>query len=370
MNENSFIKDIGRSYIVSSFLPTALFIAVGLLIFRGFIPKLLSARLIEQDIFYTSQWFLFAAFTSWLAFGLYSGVNSIIQLYEGYGWPEFISQPFKEYLTLKFGEKKTSILAIFKTLDEKQSASELSFDELIEFGETQEKAKFEYLELENLAPIDHKNLLPTRLGNILRACEIYPMEKYSIPGVILWPRLLQLLPKELKDQIEERFNQLVFALNTSFLAYVIGILAISVGLLRLPCQAWKHIPSCHYAEPTNFFERGFTNLAPTEYMLIGLLFILVGYLAYCVSIPITQNFGLLIRTSYDLYRFDLLRKLNHRLPKNIKEEKNFWQKITEYMIAGDRLGFETPDITYSIRKELFDYREPPKRKPSKKKEAS
>jgi hypothetical protein len=97
------------------------------------------------------------------------------------------------------------------------------------------------------------------------------------------------------------------------------------------------------------------------------LFLVGGYILYCVSIPIAQSFGSLIRTSYDLYRFELLRKLNHRLPKTIAEEKGFWQKITEYMIAGDRLGFETPNITYSIRKKLIDYKEPRKKRKSSKK---
>ena len=93
-----------------------------------------------------------------------------------------------------------------------------------------------------------------------------------------------------------------------------------------------------------------------------MLFIVAGYIAYRLSIPIVVNFGLLIRTSYDLYRFELLRKLNHPIPKSIQEEKNFWEKISEYMIAGDRLGFQPVEFSYSIRNELLDYKEPAKKR--------
>jgi hypothetical protein len=273
----------------------------------------------------------------------------------------------KEIFIFTLAPKKTNILNLFKILGKKQTAKDLTYAELIEFGESQAAAKNEYMALESLVPIDDENLLPTRLGNIIRASEIYPMEKYSIPGVILWPRLLQLLPKGLKDQIEEEFNKLTFTLNSSLLSYLIGLLACGVGIIRLPCQIGIHIAACHPIRPANFFERGFNNIAPLEYIYIGLLFLVGGYILYCVSIPIAQSFGSLIRTSYDLYRFELLRKLNHRLPKTIAEEKGFWQKITEYMIAGDRLGFETPNITYSIRKKLIDYKEPRKKRKSSKK---
>ena len=366
--ENSLIKDIGRSYIVSSFLPTALFSAVGLLIFKGFIPKLLSTRLVEQDVFYASQWFLFVIFTSWLAFGLYSGISSIIQLYEGYSWPSFISKPLKGMTASSLAIRKKNISAVLNIIDSKQSAKDLTLIELIEFGEKQEKARYEYMAIEGLAPLDNQSLLPTRLGNVLRASEIYSMEKYSIPGIMLWPRLLQLLPKELKEQIEEEFNKLTFTINSSLLSYSIGILSLSVGIIRLPCQIWRSITFCSQDKHLNFFERGFNNIAPSEYLIIGLLFLVVGYIAYCASIPVAQSFGSLIRTSYDLYRFELLRKLNHRLPKSIVEEKGFWQKLTEYMIAGDKLGFETPNIVYSLRKELIDYDKPKvKRRPIKRK---
>ncbi len=367
MNDNSLIKDIGRSYIVSSFLPAVLFVSIGIMIFRGFTPEIVVLRVGEKNIFYASQLFLFFAFTSWLAFGLYSTANATVRFFEGYYLPSQISKPMAEQLGRKFEKRKESIQAVLDIVESKDP-EEFSIEELLDFSEQQEKAKYEYLRLETVAPIDSSLLLPTRLGNILRASELYPAEKYAVPGVMLWPRLLQLLPKDLKDQLEEKNNQMVFTLNSSMLCYLIGLVSALVGTARLLNEVWNKLLGVPSSHPANFFDRGFTNISPFEYILIGLLFFGLGYIAYRLCIPTAENFGLLIRTSYDLYRFELLRQLNHPIPKSIQEEKNLWEKIGEYMIAGDRLAFQPAEIDYSIRKDLLNYDLPArKRSPRRKK---
>lgn len=267
-----------------------------------------------------------------------------------------------EYLSHEYQKMKKNIQAVFNMIEDQQDGKKLSEDELLDFSEQQEKAKYEYLRLETIAPIDSDQLLPTRLGNILRASELYPSEKYSVPGVMLWPRLLQLLPKDLKDQLEEKNNQMVFTLNSSILCYILGLGSTVMGITRLLNQMWNEYFVYYSSTSGNFFDRGFTNISPYEYILIGLLFFIAGYIAYRLSIPTAENFGLLIRTSYDLYRFELLRQLNHPIPKSIQEEKNLWEKISEYMIAADRLAFQSAEINYSIRKELLDYELPAKRR--------
>ena len=358
MNDSNFIKDIGRSYIVSSFLPAVLFVSMGVSVFRGFAPEIVVLRVGEKNVFFASQLFYFFAFTSWLAFGLYSISDSTVRFFEGYYFPSWISKPMISFLGRKYQKMKENIQPVLDTIESKQ-AEELTIDELLDFSDQREKAKYDYFNLETIAPVDNKQLLPTRIGNILRASELYPSEKYSVPGVMLWPRLLQLIPKDLKDQLEEKNNQMVFTLNSSLLAYLIGLVSIVLGLTRLLIQVSFGYDT---SIPPNFFDRGFANLSPYEYIIIGTIFVVGGYIAYCLSIPIVENFGLLVRASFDLYRFELLRKLNHPIPTSIQEEKNFWEKISEYMIAGDRLGFQSVEINYSIRKELLDYELPVKKR--------
>lgn len=366
MNENSIIKDIGRSYIVSSFLPAILFVSVGVLVFRGFVPEIVILRVSEKNVVSASQLFLFFAFTSWFAFGLYSIADTTIRLFEGYYFPKWLARLLVKPIVIKHRKMKENIQPILDILGNGM-VEPLSEEKIVDYSFQLEKAKYDYLKLETIFPIDEELLLPTRLGNIIRAAELYPAEKYAVPGVMLWPRLLQLLPKDLKDQLEEKNNQMVFILNSSFLAYLLGTLSVLAGSVRLLCDFFGFFSIRSAPMPANFFDRGFVNISPIEYVYIGTFFLAVGYIVYSLSIPIIENFGLLVRASYDLYRFELLRKLNHPIPPSIQVEKNFWKKISEYMIAGDNLALVPLEINYSVRKELYDYKIPIKRKKARKK---
>ncbi|MFT3892753.1 MAG: hypothetical protein QM730_14070 [Anaerolineales bacterium] len=376
MNENSLIKDIGRSYIVSSFLPTALFLAVGILIFKGFMPSLFLERIVDLDTYYAGQWLIFVSFVSWLSFGLYSGIYTTVQFFEGYYFPQRIGNFLKKRLIRKYRDKRKNLeevlnlVEVLKPVDEAERFENI--EQQLEFSNKIEQAKREYLDSETEAPLNDDDILPTRLGNVLRASELYPQHKYSIPGLMLWSRLLQLLPKELKEQIEEKFNQVSFVLNSALLSYAIGLLATLAGLVRLPCQIWASLrwtalEMCVVSGDPNFFERGYNYLSPSEYLVIGIGFLIIGYGIYRISVPIAQDFGVLIRTSFDLYRFDLLRKLHQPLPSSIKEEHAFWQKITDYWIAEGQLGFQVPEINYAIREDMFDYKRPRQRQATRRK---
>lgn len=366
MNENSIIKDIGRSYIVSSFLPAILFVSVGILVFRGFVPEIVTIRVGEKNVVYASQFFLFFAFASWLAFGLYSVADTTIRLFEGYYFPAWLAGQLVKPIISKHRKMKENIQPVLNIVGSDQ-IGDMSDEEIVDYSFQLEKAKYDYLKLETIFPVEEEALLPTRLGNIMRAAELYPAEKYAVPGVMLWPRLLQLLPKDLKDQLEEKNNQMVFTLNSSLLSYMLGTLSILAGLVRLLFNFFESFTVHRTAIASNFFDRGFANISPVEYIYIGLFFLATGYIAYALSIPIVENFGLLVRASYDLYRFELLRKLNHPIPPSIQMEKNFWKKISEYMIAGDNLALVPLEINYSVRKELYDYKIPTKRKKTRKK---
>jgi hypothetical protein len=60
-------------------------------------------------------------------------------------------------------------------------------------------------------------LLPTALGNILRAGEDITTDRYGLDAVVVWPRLYPLLPKELKSILNDLRNQLDFSIFVSFL---------------------------------------------------------------------------------------------------------------------------------------------------------
>jgi hypothetical protein len=52
----------------------------------------------------------------------------------------------------------------------------------------------------HLRPARPWQYMPTRTGNILRAAETRPAEKYGLNTVIVWPRLWLLLPGPVRDE--------------------------------------------------------------------------------------------------------------------------------------------------------------------------
>jgi hypothetical protein len=205
-------------------------------------------------------------------------------------------------------------------------------------------------------PIETSLVMPTRFGNILLTSELYPEEKYAMNSLALWTRLTLVMSPKFRDMMEEKNNQMIFLLNSSLLSYLIGVSALVVGIFGLPCQIFNGAKICGTVSETQpFYFRGFLKIAPSEYILIGICFAFLGYIIYCLSLPAAEGFGLLVRSGFDLYRFDLLHQLNYRMPENSDDEKTMWRRISEYIIADNKLQLrEPPPFLYDVRKELLN----------------
>ena len=83
MDDTSIIKEIGRSYIVSSLLPAGFFITLGIFIYRSIIPEILLTA-VPFDQFSVSVLVLYSTVVMWVGFALYSIVHWTVRVYEGY----------------------------------------------------------------------------------------------------------------------------------------------------------------------------------------------------------------------------------------------------------------------------------------------
>jgi hypothetical protein len=104
-------------------------------------------------------------------------------------------------------------------------------------------------------------------------------------------------------------------------------------------------------ETGNLIERGFSILSPSEYFLIGSIFLLAGYALYHISVNVAEEFGAFIRTGFDLYRFDLLKVLNQPIPPNLLSERSLWEAISEFFVASDFLNVK--QFTYKFNPDLL-----------------
>jgi hypothetical protein len=355
VNGSSFIKEIGRSYIVSSFLPAALFVSLGVFIFRGFVPELILDGIQKtnsllgfnkQDSLSIGGWFILFVATSWIAFYLYSSINWTVQLYEGYKFPGFVSEIMKFILRQLWHRKQIEIYEAIRGEFEKPVTiwnDDLKIPRQIALDEIQD--------LEGYGPIDMDDLLPTRLGNVLRASERYANERYKLNSLVVFPKLIHVFPAHFSNELEDKNNRFIFLVHSSFLAYVVGLtalVAVLVNKIFTPLCKFTFTPKFiiqSFCEG-GFISRGFSVLSPDEYAIVGLFFVIVGYILYRIGVVAAREFALHIRAGFDLYRFDLLRQLNHQLPATLDDEKQIWGLLSEYFVAGNRLRFVDLSVQY------------------------
>lgn len=363
MNENSLIKDIGRSYIISSFLPAAFFTTIAAVIFRGFLPQYIQNSFLFSNTHVIEQFFLLSLVSTWLGFFLYSSWFWIVRLYEGYLFIKPVQDMFiwfqSKIYDLKFEKYKQ-----FRKLLTKEDISD---KEIIDLNRLRAAVEEELPALQISYPQKSEHLLPTRLGNVMRAFEEYAITRYGVDGITAWPRLYQLIPQDMKAQLEERNNQLMFLLNSSFLSLLIGTACLGLNFIRFPCWIYLQVYSrpsgfaqsayCQFTygdalQPANFFQKGFQFIQPGEFLLIGIAFLLIAYIIYSISITTAENMGMVVRAGFDLYRLDLLKLLNGKIPSSLKEERFVWDKICENLMVGSSLGTDPYDYEYVFHGEM------------------
>lgn len=78
-------------------------------------------------------------------------------------------------------------------------------------------------------PPEKASIMPTQVGNVLRASEFYAIKRYGIDAVVAWPRLQSLLPNDFAESLRDAKATLDLLLVVTTLA---GLFAIGweIGL--------------------------------------------------------------------------------------------------------------------------------------------
>jgi len=223
-----------------------------------------------------------------------------------------------------------------------------------------EKAFLEYANFGKYAPIVSGSLLPTKFGNIIYSCEEYPLDRYKIRSLGMWTRLAQVLPVNFRNQLEEKNNQMIFLLNSYLMSYLIGIVALLTGVISI-CSYILFGISYRGAYLLGLYNNALAikmtlqTIAiekSIDYLFIGVLMLIFGYLLYYLALPVAEGFGTLVRTAYDLYRFDLLRQLSQEIPPNNEEEGRLWNRLSQLFIAGRNYTAIPLNFSYSVPNDL------------------
>lgn len=186
---------------------------------------------------------------------------------------------------------------------------------------------------DQLYPPPHAGIMPTKFGNILKASEAYAGTRYGIDAVEFWPRLLHVIPPSYKQIIDEARNELSFLVNMSALSVVFYLLCI-LGILS---------NASYFPDWDRVLENSL------RYIIAGGLALFSNWFFNRAAIFSVGDFGMILRSSYDLFRLDLLEHFRLKHPKNLVEEFQVWKNLRELMVLGqESLDFEP--LKYEIKK--------------------
>lgn len=177
-------------------------------------------------------------------------------------------------------------------------------------------------------PLMRKHVMPTRLGNVLKNAETYPIDRYESNAVLVWPHLYGLLPESFVHAVALSRGGVEHMLVWSSLAVAFAL--ASGGYLLWVGGAWWLFLLCFWG---------------------GLL---MARAAYRSALGSAVLYGTQIKVAFDLYRNDLLKQLRKPLPATQVEEKKTWKEIFQFLYSD-----EPKD---SLAGRYVDHEPPPEKK--------
>jgi len=297
---------LDRRFLVAWWFPTLIAGAAALLL--GVMPYGLTGtwQWWQQQDAPAQTWLLLGALVlvTLVAYLLQAFTRPLVRLYEGY-WSHWLR---------RWGRKRVEN----RWQRWRKERAEAAKNDSSRYAALQDHLHYEY-------PSQAERLLPTRLGNVLRAAEYYPVTAYGMDTVFWWPRLIPLLPEAVQKSIEDALTPLLALLN---LATLIGLVSVggAIYLWRNQMGGWQ---------------------GPVAVLIVGLL---LARLSYLGAVAQARGYGQQIRAAVDLYRFDLLKALHQVLPASPQEERALWGRLAAWLYNQDRGAIQ--GLTYQhVKKE-------------------
>lgn len=246
---------------------------------------------------------------------------SILRFLEGYG--KLWVNPLRLLCIERYCQHKALLLQKSNGLRQIQSNNEVKLQCLKEKIDTQgadvltdeEKDVYRELHIRTLSRSQQEHLIglrrelrelprladimPTKLGNVLRVAECKPSEKYGLDAVVCWSRLWLLLPDTAKKDLKSTRDELNSAVRL-WLWSVLFTIWFFFG-------AWWAVP-------------------------IGIISACFAY--YCWAIPAARSYGALVEAVFDLYRHLLYQSLRWNLPSEPSVERRVGNELTLYLLQG------------------------------------
>lgn len=155
-------------------------------------------------------------------------------------------------------------------------------------------------ELVRRSPGSSAFVMPTGLGNILRAAETWPRDKYGLDAIICWPRLWLTLDDEIRSEISKARTEI----DEAVILFIWGLLLLVWSLVFLD---------------------------PFVALSVLIISAVICTFAYWWAKQRAKVFADLVEATFDLYRGRLYDALRFEKPEDPSKEPAVGQKLTTYL---------------------------------------
>lgn len=304
-----------QRFFLTALLPTAVFApatAAVVLFATGGLPPLAALYVRQTAVTQLVAWLGAAAVVWFLATMLESQSRNVVRLYEGYPLVRLFEQAerFLDWLRLGDGSVEAIGVAGHRYRRHRLQLRVLKASRGSAASDSYDAEADVYLY--DSYPQGSTRLMPTTLGNILRAGEDYGYHRYGFDSIHLWPRLAAVLPEAYLADIEASIVKYQTPLMISF-----GSFVLAVGSLSL---LWSTIPT-------------------TGFVLTFLGSWAMSWVAYRLSFGAAKAYGDHLRTAIDLYRTDLLERWWPEL-LNMEDDRRRLKVLRHFVVTGEKLSVD------------------------------
>lgn len=304
-----------KSLFLAAFTPVVIFAILALTLIEPLLPADWASFAFVASL--GTEWQVVAVLLIGIVLAnlLYNLNIPIIRLYEGYPWERVgswltrIRQDQLLDLDIRF-ERMLLLRRVVR--DEDPARSEVE-QWLARLG----------AERRSDWPRDTTQVLPTRLGNVIRSFEQYADSQYNMESITLWSRMVAKIDAGYAGSVVDAKTAFDFMLNSSLLSALLAVLTLCVGL-------WFGMPAG-------------TPALTLRWLVTLLSLAALSYLLYLASIGRARAWGDMVKGAYDLYRWDLLKQLGYKYaPETMEHERKLWGEISDQMLYGDSPGGPRP----------------------------
>jgi hypothetical protein len=160
-------------------------------------------------------------------------------------------------------------------------------------------------------PPRREQVMPTRLGNAIRAAESYASDeaRYGVDAVFFWPRLYPLLPDALRASLDAARASLEQMLFVTFLFALLGPVTVALAIMPgLPAAIWVPVTAST---------------------------LLMSLISYRAGVAVAVSYGELVRSAFDTHRLTLLASLGFAPPPDLESERRVWRSAAQRLYRRD-----------------------------------